>query len=126
MLALCLRIVARAPVGFAVPIEVRSLGQYSERWRFKGLRGELDASHFQPGMRSRLQSLPSVLESSASGRAARYGHGRVRRCATCWRGVSTGLYAGPHKLRVLADFETIVNELLGERLGARTLVLCIL
>ena len=32
-------------------------------------------------------------------------------------GVSTGLYAGPHKLRVLADFETIVNELLGERIA---------
>ena len=32
-------------------------------------------------------------------------------------GVSTGLYAGPHKPRVLADFETIVNELLGERIA---------
>ena len=28
--------------------------------------------------------------------------------AIAWKGASTGLYAGPHKLRVLADFETIL------------------
>ena len=31
--------------------------------------------------------------------------------------ISTGIYAGPHRKRVNREFETIVNELLSEKVG---------